>query len=154
MNHWLHVQSEFKLYLSGPGLPPVNVRKNGFFLDWKDNFLRSALFYFCTYILKILEKSCSRWSFGSPVHISSLNLSGLIWIIRIFLHFALIECFGAGLKVSYFEMSFWCLQFSQIQTKTIRLKVPLHSSKVEFFRSIFGRIEDTYQKDISKLTDL
>ena len=28
-----------------------------------------------------------------------------------------------------------------------------HSGKVEFFRSFFGRIEDT-KKDISKLTDL
>ena len=37
------------------------------------------------------------------------------------------------------------------RTKTIRLKY--HSSKVEFFCSFFGRIEDT-KKDISKLTDL
>ena len=85
-------------YLSGPGLPPVNVRKNGFFLDWKDNFLKSASFYLCTYILKILEKSCSRWSFGSPVHISSLNLSGLIWIIRIFFAFRFNRMFWSRLK--------------------------------------------------------
>ena len=59
-----------------------------------------------TYILKIQVKSWPRWSFDGLVHISSLNLwhwkrrTGLIWIIRIFLHFALIEYFGAGLTFS------------------------------------------------------
>ena len=49
-----------------------------------------------------------------------------------------------------FKMSFWCLQFSQ---KNEQKQLRYHSSKVKFFHSIFGRIEDT-KKDISKLTDL
>ena len=41
-----------------------------------------------------------------------------------------------------FEMSFWCLQFlPKNERKQVNLRY--HSSKVEFFRSIFGRVEDT-----------
>ena len=47
-------------------------------------------------------------------------------------------------------MVFWYLQFLQ---KTNENNLRYHSSQVEFFRSFFGRIEDTI-KDISKLTDL
>ena len=44
------------------------------------------------------------------------------------------------------------LNSSKIERKQFVLRY--HTSEVECFRPFFGRIEDTYQKDISKLTDL
>ena len=50
-----------------------------------------------------------------------------------------------------FEMSFGCFQFlPNNEQKQVDLRY--HSSKVEFFRSFFGRIEDT--RVLLKLTDL